>query len=384
MKVTIDNFQSIEHTEFEVKGLTVITGPNNTGKSACARAVMGAFTNTRGSSFVRQGTKGCRVQIDFNDGKSLVWEKGKNTNRYEVDGFEIDKVGSGVPDEVKQLGVVAVEVDGKEVYPQIARQFEQIFLLDMPPSVLSSALSDVDKIQVLEQATALARNEVKSINNRIKVKAEDLEQERKKATAFDELNLAQNAHNQVQILKQNLSNMEQEIKQLGEEMEKRMRLKNTIHSLAEVERIKLPKTQDISEFNAITELERIKRERSRCFSLDKSISIGLDSLPPLPEVKGFERIDSLERVLNTRKSYLNLSKNLSNLQEIDMDKHSTLEGLIEALTEDLSYAERRRDLASKLQIADKEADKIGDDLDNLKASIGDVCPLCDKACGDTH
>jgi len=381
MKVTIENFQSIEHTEFEVKGLTVITGPHNTGKSACARAVIGAFTNTRGSSFVRQGTKGCRVQIDFKDGKSLVWEKGKNTNRYEVDGFEINKVGSGVPDEVKQLGVVAVEVDGKEVYPQIAKQFEQIFLLDMPPSVLSSALSDVDKIQVLEQATAMARNEVKSINNRIKVKSEDLDLERKKVKAFDELYLAQQANLVVQSLQNELSNLEQTVKVLGDIMDKRSQCKNILSVLGDAVQVSLPDTRAVYDFDRIPELERIKRERSKCLLLDKSISIGLDSLPSLPEIKGFEKIENLERIVGVRNGYIQLSRGLSNIQEMNMSFSSAE---VEQVILFLEYMEKRNDLASKLKVADLEVERISDELSSLKTSLGAVCPLCEKACGDTH
>ena len=44
MKVHIQNYQSLKDVEFEVKGLTVITGQNNTGKSACARALCGVFS----------------------------------------------------------------------------------------------------------------------------------------------------------------------------------------------------------------------------------------------------------------------------------------------------------------------------------------------------
>ena len=48
MQVKIENYQSIKEADFEVKGLTAITGANNTGKSACARAIAGAFSNAHG------------------------------------------------------------------------------------------------------------------------------------------------------------------------------------------------------------------------------------------------------------------------------------------------------------------------------------------------
>ena len=68
-------------------------------------------------------------------------------NQYEVNGKLIQKVGTDVPDEVYQASLVkSVEIDGKEVHPQIAKQFQQVFLIDLPPSTLASALSNVELI----------------------------------------------------------------------------------------------------------------------------------------------------------------------------------------------------------------------------------------------
>jgi hypothetical protein len=50
----------------------------------------------------------------------------------------------------------------------------------------------------------------------------------------------------------------------------------------------------------------------------------------------------------------------------------------------LEYMEKRNDLASKLKVADLEVERISDELSSLKTSLGAVCPLCEKACGDTH
>ena len=67
MKIQVKNFQSIKKAEVEVKGLTVITGPNNIGKSALARAISGVFSNLKGNSFVRKGESHCEVEVEFED-----------------------------------------------------------------------------------------------------------------------------------------------------------------------------------------------------------------------------------------------------------------------------------------------------------------------------
>ena len=180
MKLRIENFQSIKNAELTIKGLTVITGPNNTGKSACARALAGVFTNLKGSSHVRlgSGVKHSEVEVDFEDGSPVViWRKGAKVNEYEVGGKVISKVGGDVPEEVLDLGVRPVEVDGREIMPQVAKQFEQIFLLDLPPSSLSSALSDVDRILQLEEAMSGVRGDVREEENRLKYAKEMLSRE---------------------------------------------------------------------------------------------------------------------------------------------------------------------------------------------------------------
>jgi glutaredoxin-related protein len=218
MKITVENFQSISKAQVEIKGLTIITGQNNTGKSALARAVSSVFTNPRGNSFVRIGSPSTSVEIDFEDGNTVKWSKGKNINQYEVNGKLIQKVGTDVPDEVYQASLVkSVEIDGKEVHPQIAKQFQQVFLIDLPPSTLASALSNVELIQQLEKASSLARSDIKDISTQLKSKNNDLiasKDHLKKFNGIDQvehtLKHIKNLESQIKMKNDMLSSIEQD------------------------------------------------------------------------------------------------------------------------------------------------------------------------------
>lgn len=231
MKIKVENFQSISKAEIEVKGLTVITGQNNTGKSALARSIIGAFTNLRGNSFVRQGTQVAKVDISFDDGNHVIWSKGKNTNQYEINGKLIQKVGSDVPNEILNLGVKSVVVDGKEIHPQFAKQFQQVFLIDLPPSSLASALSDVDIIQKLEQATSNLRSDIKnhiSLNN---AKREEFNKEKIRLEQFNGLDDIETQAQRIEILETQIENISVKISILQDILNKKQKIQKLIFIL---------------------------------------------------------------------------------------------------------------------------------------------------------
>ncbi|OHD26966.1 MAG: hypothetical protein A2Y38_08095 [Spirochaetes bacterium GWB1_59_5] len=154
VKVRVRDYQSIHDAAIEIDGFTVVTGPNNSGKTALQRAVRGVFENTGGTAFVRHGTPKCSVDLEFSDGHSVSWEKGTTSKpAYRVDGGKPVYPGRQVPDEVKALGVRPIQAGGQEVWPNIAPQFTgQVFLIDKPGSVLAEAVADVERVGHLNRA----------------------------------------------------------------------------------------------------------------------------------------------------------------------------------------------------------------------------------------
>ena len=369
MQVKIENYQSIKHAEFEVKGLTVITGPNNTGKSACARAIAGAFSNARGYSHVRKGEKYSKVSIDFDDGNSVIWEKGKGVNKYEINGQKLDKVGSKTPDELDDLNIISVDVDGKTVWPQIARQFEQIFLLDMPPSVLSSALSDVKTIEALEKASSISRRETKNLNQRIKIKHEDLEDERKRLPQFNELSDAEKSINHINDLEGSIKILEEKVKKLEAIKEKRESLMFQTQFVSALQNVKFPQVNP-HDFMGIKDLERIRKEKNKLRIMEGIVGVGLTSFPSLPDVDVKDHAP-LERVLNKRKE---LDQTISSISMLEV----SLPEVDTNIEKDLKIASERFELFSRISRTEEEVKRLTGELDDIKCEIGDTCPLCEQ------
>lgn len=230
--ISVRNFQSIEHSAIEVDGFTVVTGPNNSGKTALMRAVRGVFTNAKGTSFVRYGTDACEVAVEFDDGQRVVWEKGKLTNRYTVNGKILDKVGSGVPPEVEALGIFPITAGNQLVWPQIAPQFTgQVFLLDQSGSVLAEALSDVERVGKLSRALKASDSDKRQAVSELKVRRSDAKALASEMASFDGLDDALDQVDAVEATATALHALRGEIESLQGLSERLVELQNEVQRL---------------------------------------------------------------------------------------------------------------------------------------------------------
>lgn len=374
MKVKVENFQSIKSAELEIKGLTVITGENSIGKSALARALSGVFTNTRGDAYVRNGEKSLSVEVSFEDGNQILWEKGKGVNQYTVNGKFIPKVGSSVPDEVKDIGVKAVEVDGKELHPQIAKQFQNIFLLDLPPSALSSALSDVDTIQKLEKASSTARSEMRDIKSRLKVKREDLEEARNKSLQFYDFDYNQVL--KVESLEEEKSKAESRCSTVESLAKKKSRLNMAEVILERAHTTPIP--PPLSNLPNIDRLVSLKRAKTKAYVTSMMISVGLEGevIPSMPDLLPIEKIEKLVKAKDR----------LSSAKEI-LGKASSIEipptPLINEISS-ISLIEKKIKLRYGLEVVQEEITKIESEVKKITAEIQKhACPTCLRS-GGSH
>lgn len=194
MKITLDNFQSIGHAEIDVEGLTVIVGPSDRGKSALVRAVDGALFNKSGDQFVREGAEftvvTLRWEVGLDAGHHMVghqvtWQKGGGKNNFRIDGELFDKVGTKAPEALQVLGFKDVLIgarvkednstDGGEwVRPQVAGQFDGIFLLDKPGTFLNEVIVKLSRLGVLQRAERQCASDVRQTKSLLTLRQKDL------------------------------------------------------------------------------------------------------------------------------------------------------------------------------------------------------------------
>lgn len=138
--IVLENFMSHGQTRIELSdGLTVLTGPNNCGKSALVAALQILAAGGKTTHVMRHGAKRCRVTVQTDDGQTVIWERKKTTVKYNINGEDIHRTGQGIPDnlhDVLKLDRVVTKVGaGEETYDiHFGQQKSPVFLLDQPGS----------------------------------------------------------------------------------------------------------------------------------------------------------------------------------------------------------------------------------------------------------
>ncbi len=142
-KIVLENFMAHERTELELgPGVTALTGPNNTGKSAIVEGLRCLATNPVPKHYIRHGAKEARVSVELDDGTKVVWIRRKRSSGYELwqpgaeEPEEYWKFGRKPPEDVlKVLRLDLVELEtGDPIDVHVGNQREPIFLLNQPGS----------------------------------------------------------------------------------------------------------------------------------------------------------------------------------------------------------------------------------------------------------
>lgn len=249
VKIQIQNFQSIQDAEIVLDGFTVVTGANNSGKTAAMRAVQATFSNPPISAFLRDGTDTLSVSLEF-DGHSLEWSKGNKVKpTYVVDGKTLHP-GREIPSEVSGLGISPIQSGGVTLWPQIAPQFTGVvFLLDQSGSVIAEAVTDADRVGKLNAALKLAESDRRSYAAEMKLRQKDLSNLSTEVARYHGLDDALEEVRKVESLKEQLDKVGRVLAGFTSIKERMDSCKQVMHSLSWVEHVSIPDALDLQTTN---------------------------------------------------------------------------------------------------------------------------------------
>jgi exonuclease SbcC len=256
--IRVRNFQSLKDATLDVQGFTVITGPNNSGKTALVRAIRGAIQNTRGSSFVRHGEAKAIVDLKFDDGRTLTWEKGAKVKpTYILDGGEPLYPGSGVPDEVREFGIRPIEAGGKDIWPQIAPQFHQVFLIDQAGSVLAEAVADVERVSQLNRALKASKSDHAKTSTTLQIRLTDVKNYTAELSLFDGLDEVVVEVQEIEAGLQKGEQIQRAVVGFSALLDRLQEAEGAVDFLAGIEQIELPPETDVQAASKLLETKEM-------------------------------------------------------------------------------------------------------------------------------
>jgi energy-coupling factor transporter ATP-binding protein EcfA2 len=401
--VRIRNVQSIRDATLRVEGFTVVTGPNNSGKTASQRAVRGVFTNASPGPLVRHGESHLTVDLTFGDGRTVKWEKGEKVNRYTVDGKVLSTVGRGAPAEVTALGVGEVKAGSDRLWPQIAEQFGGVlFLVDRPGSVVAEALSDVDKVGRFTEALRLAESDRRSVGAELKVRRADLLAAEQELAGFDALPAATL---RVELAEQALADAESAGADLGvlHDLYARKQAANQEISHLSAAPVGVVPTPDEVSFvegvcSRVLEASRLLGERTRYLREVERLTQASNAVV-VPDAHSANNTMSemgvlrglFDRLASARAREEQAQRNhdgATRLVKVPSSEVFARVDKVKGILADMAnYAARRNTARAELATATRELETVKKNLALLTEEVGTLlgdrgeCPVCHTVCG---
>lgn len=222
-KLDILNFQRHKHLSIDLAPtVTVIVGPSDAGKSAIVRALEWlCFNRPAGEAFRRTGSKGTRVRLTLDDGRTITRRRGA-ANTYRLDSKEYKAFGSGVPPAVAELlNISDLNFQG---------QHDAAFWLALSPGQVSRELNQIIDLSIMDNVLANVasklrreRAAVEVVQSRIqeaKAERKQLAWTRDAATALDEIERLESERDELDDKQTKLKRLSRQARQLRGETQR--------------------------------------------------------------------------------------------------------------------------------------------------------------------
>lgn len=353
--IELKNFQSHKNTKLLFdKGVNVIIGSSNDGKTAILRALNWSLNNRpSGLSLLsywdrdKKGKpiKGQEVNVEFFEEDIIISRKRNDKfNGYEIqhiDNIEkIEAIGTDVPEQISELFNLS-EVN-------LQRQFDAPFLLSESAAEIARSFNKIIKLDAIDRILSNAENQRKKNNQEIVFTEEEI---KRTTEQLDRFKWIKDAKAKIETAKRR----EQRLREKEEKYSKIERLLNQFDDVAELlnvlpDKPLLEKVQNkIQEIEDIEARISIKRSNLSFFhSLVSKVKSKTEEIEKYKKIN-FEKVDILIKNIMVLKSKLDEKqgkKNNLNSILVNFGTHS-----------------------SSIAIYNMQ-------IENIKLQMPDLCPYC--------
>lgn len=175
-KLILENFQQWKKGEITFKpGLNILIGDTESGKSTLFRAINSILTGKMPEDYVRKGTKGCEVKIEFSDKSTFRRLRNKKDNIADANGLIFERVGKEIPFEYfNKLGKTSIEFGNKELSLCSYSQFEPHFFITLSDYDKSKLIGTICGIDIVDKLVDSINKDIRSNNSNIKFLEEEI------------------------------------------------------------------------------------------------------------------------------------------------------------------------------------------------------------------
>lgn len=290
-----------EDTEIELgEGVTVLTGPNNVGKSAVVEAIRSVAQNPPPHHVVRHGASQAVVRLELDSGEAVEWVRSGSSTIYRLyrpsgDGEAEDKAevyakfGRTPPEDIRNLlRLDPVETESGPVDIHIGNQRYPIFLLDQTGSQAASffaASTEAEYLLKMQQAlkirTDRSRSKRKELTEECTLLEKTLSAYKPLDTLEQDLIKLEALHTRLLVNQKDLPKLEEMLSLLVEMTSQLHRKENSCRILAQL--IQPPEPHETKRLDGILEdLERDLRQLDTAIKKGESLEL-LSSPPSLEE-----------------------------------------------------------------------------------------------------
>lgn len=345
--VTLKNFQSHKNSKLNFdKGVNVIVGTSDSGKSAILRALNSCIYGELPNTYRTYNSDETEVSIDVSD-KTVTRRRGDKTNEYQVNNSFYKALNRTVPEDIVNL------FNMNDI--NIQYQLDGPFLLSETPGEVAKRLNKTVNLDIIDSSTKQINTMRNDVNSALKHQTEQ-------ATKYeDDLKVYAN-----------LDSFEQCINELADITEKRDNITKDIQRIGYIQ-------EEVSLCNARIDLKKDEKEPlvkalnklNKITALDEDVCILKDTFNELNTIlKSYQEVISKikvsQKVVKESNTCLKVLNNITNIIERGKEireVHTTLNNIVEAYKLCMNTLELHN---TKLKKQKAELEEI----------MPDVCPLC--------
>ncbi|MEB1810162.1 MAG: AAA family ATPase [Bacillaceae bacterium] len=274
-EVRLENFQSHLDTSIEFsKGLNVIVGQSDSGKTAILRGIRWVlFNQPRGTDFMRVSSDFVRVTLTFANEVSIIRERTSSKNRYIIkkvgkEDLVLEGFGIHVPQEVldaHQIYPLRIDRD-MELLLNVSQQLDGPFLLEQTASVRAKTIGRISGAHYIDMAVRDTTKDVAKLQQQTKHVEAEVNILKEKIEPYQFLDHARVALDQSE-------QKYRDLKRKDEKLSKLENLKSSLHDLSiseETVKKHLSVLKGIDEWERSLERLQFINEKKRSFQLKRS------------------------------------------------------------------------------------------------------------------